>query len=169
MGYDDYNEYDDYKPFGIKEVTCNQPVRIYLKYNDDFSREEQWSITEKIANYITEHPDTITEPFKVDNFKNDIIMPVEANDYNEVLIFYKAKITVDDDNSPSVYEGRNLINIIDTDSFYYRENEENENKTEMANLILKNIKAAGFTEVEKIIDIFGEDLEENLSEYYPSW
>lgn len=96
-------------------------------------------------------------------------MSVEANDYNEVLIFYKAKITVDDDNSPSVYEGRNLINIIDKDCFYYRENEEDENKTEMANLILKNIKAAGFTEVEKIIDIFGEDIEENLSEYYPSW
>lgn len=160
---DYYNEgpYD-----GTTTATADQQIHIQLKYPDSYTDDDIDAMTEKIVNAINDNPDIIAPVYNLGEpgYDDDEI----TWDYDEILLYMEATATIGWDGSyyPATrYEPEEYPDPVveDTDEMPGR-GVDFKGKEETKEELLKSLKNAGFTDVIKIVDIYGDEVDEDL--YY---
>jgi len=143
----------------------NQEVHICLKYPDDFTDEDEERVSEKIVAAINDNIDIISPIYSIANSGSNEEIWCE---YDEICLYLEATAEIHWEGQyyPATrYEPEEYPEpVIDEVNEVPGSGEDFKGKEELKEKLLKNLRDAGFTEVIKVIDIYGYDLYD--SDYY---
>lgn len=148
----------------VDEVTVNQRIHVRLQYPDEYTDDDIYEATEKIVKAAMEDTDLLIPIYKLgDECSDDSI---EA-DYDEICIYLAAYATIGYEGRyyPATrYEPEEYPEPVIEDATFLPEKGDFKGKEEAKEEFLKNLKNAGFTNVIKVLDIYGDPIDD--SDYY---
>jgi len=145
--YSFYNE-DDFLP---RSATVCQQICIKITYLDDYTDDDIYDMTEKIAQVISENKDIVKPIYDLRDYCNDDSV---ESDYDEVYVYAAAYANIspigsDQDDDAEVYDKDEMPGY----------QQDFKGKEDMVNSVFKNLKIAGFKDIVKI-DIYGTEIED---------
>ena len=161
---------DRYDDFDDPTYTAYQQVMIELDYNDDiYENELECELDEKLSKFLDDNIDTLDvlkpllEQFESGKYQN--VYAEESTIHIEIECTYDVEFhdSYMGDSEHSYCDGSDM-DINDSDELPEK-GQDWPKKEEIKEKILKNLKEAGFTEIKRIVDIYGLEVDSSDISY----
>lgn len=156
--------YDDYDDCGNDTASADQLIHVVLKYPDEFDEDAVSEMTQKIIDAIEDDWEIFAPVFELRDEPDD--ETIEENG-DEILLYLRAYCKI---RWYGGYAGDRYSPPEPPEPEVYDEDEmpgkdvDFKGKEEAKEKLLKNLKEAGFTDVIKVLDIYGDPVDE--CDYY---